>query len=245
MSVLEGSVAGDARIPEDLIGRPMDVKLRGDYFGKLRIAAENTEVDMFERPTATLPSSALLTWMPQTIGSGAGCLRGPIDGLVVGVLLSSNHKVPAGSCAGVREGPEAMRIIASEFVRDLNDALAGVTAKYNAAIGSLAEGASLGESVALTKADQARNLPGLKTRQQAIAALKLNITGKIDVQDAWAAQSREGCKVSLKVERPWDQEEADDVDSVLGATPPESVASNRGKKRNPRRSTSGSTSGNA
>jgi len=191
------SLAGDVAPKSDTPGGPGEVRLAGDYIARLRDQISHQSIDQNLIPTqpSAIPGSLFTTFAAQETGEGVKVMRGPIDGLVIGVTMSNMHSCPTGSFLGAQDLTSVLRSLANEFLRDLTAANGAVIAKYNAAMAAIAEESEIGRCVILRKSHTHYNLANMKTWQDALAALQLEI--RIGTQTALAVQQR--AKTSLEV----------------------------------------------
>jgi len=242
MSQYAASAMGERVNFDGDVGGTAMAKLTGNYKSKLAAAAHEDDTGMFERPVFALPESAFTTWMASEVGDGNKRLRGPINSVVCGVIMSSDHRNPSGAFMGVHDNNEAQRIMANEFMKDVLDAVSAVTEKYNRTMAEIASVGSYPVHVALRKAETHRNLANLRTRQRAVAALALKVHAGVPIEEAYAHQANEAARYSLKKIKETIKEEGS---SPLVDDDGSSVRSSSSKRSQRHRRASASESGTA
>jgi len=205
MTEYAASAAGDRVTITGNVGEPCEVRLPGDYFSRLRKAAEDDDTGIFGRAEIIIPHSVLTSWGPVTVGDGSKGMRGPVDSIVVAAITSQDKRNPPGAFAGVSNNDEALRVIANEFIKDLFTAVNGVATKYNKAIAELAGNANVPEHIELRKKPTSYNAANLDNAENALSALTLQISGARTMSDARRAQEMQGTKITLERD---DMEEA-------------------------------------
>jgi len=185
-----GSIAGDAPIIDGDAGRRCTVVLPADYIQRLTAIAAIPSDTMFAFQAPQLPHSLVATWGTEYATDGAKTLRGPIESVIVGASVGVHAQNDGAPFGGVSDNGMAMACIAEDFYKDLIMAVKGVTEKYNRMMAEFADNAGVPNYVKLTKSDTIKAPPNYKTRQSAIAALKVKLTGGVPIEEAAANQSR-------------------------------------------------------
>jgi hypothetical protein len=192
-----GSVMGDNPIMEGDDGRAATVTLPGDYIARLTAVAAIPQDSLFVMAAPTIPHSYMTTFRADYTNDMHPVLSGPVQTIVVGCTLVQEAANPGGAYAGVVDGKMAMAAITEVFLKDLGAAVNAAAAKYNRAIAQFAENANVPCCVQLNKAESYRSSANFRTRQDAIAALNLKLTGGVPIQEAYAIQCREPATFKL------------------------------------------------